>query len=164
MAERSEAKSAKRSFASKIAILGILTRSFASRFLSSFYISFRAPRWHNSMKVKFPELILKSKKSHFRIGAKSILFSRNLSWPQTSQARKFHSRRSSSVCFSPVWEKTTFVLAKNNYTFTKNRSTRSNSRGMRLWHLGWWLFLTKIRRRVSHVAQITNSFMFSGEF
>lgn len=34
---------------------------------------------------------------------------------------------------------------------------------MRLWHLGWWLFLTKIRRRVSHVAQITNSFMFSGE-
>ena len=34
---------------------------------------------------------------------------------------------------------------------------------MRLWHLGWWLFLTKIRRRMSHVAQITNSFMFSGE-
>ena len=53
---------------------------------------------------------------------------------------------------------------KNNYTFTKkNRRRRSNSRGMRLWHLGWWLFLTKIRRRMSHVAQITNSFMFSGE-
>jgi hypothetical protein len=33
MAERGEAKSAKRSFASKIKILEILTRSFASRFL-----------------------------------------------------------------------------------------------------------------------------------
>jgi len=35
-AERSEAKSAKRSFASKIKIRDILTRSFASRFLLRF--------------------------------------------------------------------------------------------------------------------------------
>jgi len=42
MAERSDAKSAKRSFASKIIYFNILTRSFASRFLPRFGLPFLA--------------------------------------------------------------------------------------------------------------------------
>ena len=67
MAERSEAKSAKRSFASKIKIRDILTRSFASRFQLRFAQLFLGKfKWTINLSL-FPQGLNENKKTSKKV-------------------------------------------------------------------------------------------------
>ena len=113
MVERSEAKSAKRSFASKVKIIYILTRSFALRFLLLYAQPFRWHRVSNSH-CEFALLRKKAKAKRIRFASHRFL-TQGVRFASLSLFKRSNSQKSENfrLILAIIFQKNAFLSGWN---------------------------------------------------